>query len=78
MFAQLGTWLQKKRNFLFFATLAVGLPVALTFSWILEAYGETLLFMFVIAISLCAGFVWSLLMWEFFRRRFPDWWGKVD
>lgn len=76
MLAHFGTWLQRKPNFLVFSTLAIAVPLALTLFWVLGGYGGASLHAFVVAVALGAGLVWGLLMWEFFRRRFPEWWGK--
>lgn len=57
-------WFTKKRNFLVFSVLAVGIGSAALLLWNF-GHNDIVFSLFLIALGLVAGLLWGLLMWEF-------------
>jgi len=74
-FVNFGTWLQIRRNFMWYGTLGVGVPLGLGGIWICGGYGGYGFALFLAVLGLVGGWVWAYFMWMFFDRKRR---GKAD
>jgi len=65
--AKFGNLLKKKRNFMIYSLVAVGIPAAVSFVWILGEGGNLADWLFLIALAFGGAYVSGLLAWRFFR-----------
>ncbi len=59
-----GEYLKKKRNFLTFSVVAMGIGSAAILVWNF-GHGDIIFSLFLVAVGLGAGLLWGILMWEF-------------
>ena len=69
MFKRHARWLQRKRNFIIFSTLAFGLPLALSFFLGFHQYGGIGFWSLVTVACVLSGFVWGLIAWTVVGKR---------
>ena len=67
---QLGKWLQEKRNFMIYSLVATGIPGAIALVWWLGGYGNIWFSVYLVLIVFLGAYLWGLLMWRFFMKRF--------
>ena len=60
-----GEYLKKKRNFLIFSVVGMGIGSAAILVWNFGKQGDILFLLFLVALGLGAGLLWGLLMWKF-------------
>ena len=65
-----GKFLKVKRNYMFFSTMAVGIPCALWFVWLFGSIptGGFWWQLFLVFVAFAGAILGSLLMWEFFVK----------
>ena len=73
--ARFGEWLSVRKNFLLFSTLGVGgSSFVLMFVWLRDEIGDDLgLWLLVSPMIFAGGYVWGLIMWQFFEVKRRQW-----
>ena len=68
--AQLGRYLQNKRNFMTYWLISTGIPGAVGSVWWLGKYGGILFSLFLVIVAFAGAYLGGLLMWEFYVKGF--------
>ena len=62
----LGQYLRKKRNFMTYWLVMVGVPIAVLFIWVFGKHGGVLYWLFLSVLAFGCAYVSGLVMWQFF------------
>jgi hypothetical protein len=63
--ARSGDYMTKKRHFLVFSVLGMGISSAAILIWNFGRHGDIFFSLFLVAVGLGTGLLWGLLMWRF-------------
>ena len=68
--AKFGVYLSNRRNFIKASTAMFGIPFGIWMLWLVEAVGGPGWWLFVVVVSLAAGWLWGYLMWLVVKNDF--------
>jgi len=68
--AKFGYWLMKKRNFMIYFVLGVGIPGAASLLWAVGDGGNIADGIFLVALAFSGAYLGALVMWRFFQSYF--------
>jgi hypothetical protein len=71
-------YLKSKRKFIGYSLLAFGIPVAVGWIWVMDAYHNAYFSLFVAIIAFLGAYLWGVFVWELYlkhhlhHRKQPD------